>query len=529
MQKHGDTEALGATEGGRAPSQSDGLNRRSFVELAGFGAIGVVSGELASARFAADGQPGADWSDALGRGFLSTGQQKALMASLKESMPGRENNATISFALEVVTTRSSYAKSVAGSARAKFGSGPFSVKGSVSSSEDFRSQRTTVHLVLTKRVTTHDEFLRDPVMSSAARREASPLFLGSPLAFVNRFGDHMIRKVTLGGDLTLVYTLQYEREAQASNFRGQVAGKWKGGGGAADLHRTIRSESQAASIALRGYCRGVKTMPSLIRDAKEAKAAAASAPELTEITELLSFWDRFDEMVRDDGVPVLVDVQSMPVHEIRNAPSSMRGKNLVAINRILTQCDELDDLIDTRLAELRYLKEKCLAWNTHVPVASIDERLGELTTQASTLRDFVRRLSEMKSVTTFDQAITLPFQPSDVRRIPDSWLCRDLRQLVTRGWTRFKDGPISMSLPLPTLYEGQHVQMLGRITKYGSDPASCSLKFDNSPVLAEFSGLTNSSRAIDQIAQVTKGATRVDLTGVTYGEDPCDVTLSLWG
>jgi hypothetical protein len=499
------------------------LNRRSFMERASVAVMGVASADRIL-PVGTTSQPSAGLPDALGRGFLSTGQAKALMADLQASEPGRENNASISFARDMVWSRSAFAKSVAGSARAKFGSGPFSVKGSVSASEDFRSQRNTLHLVLAKRVTTEDVFLRDPTLSKEAAREKAPLL------FVGKYGDHVVRKVTMGGELVIVYTLQYEREDQASSVSAKISGKWRGGSGGADFHSFIKSQSEAASMSMRGYCRGVRAMPSLIANNRAAQTAGGAATkDAAEIDELLKFWDRFDEMVRRDGVPTLVAFELMPVHELRKSPTVLRGNALLGVNRVIAQCEELDDLIDGRMAELRYLKEKCLSWNPHVPVASIDASLGSLAAQGQSLRQFVQRLSVLQDVKSFDQPVRPPFELRAVQTIPDNWICRDLRQIASRDWGPFVNtGEVAGSLALPKLADGQHIRIAGQITKYGGDRLSLSLKFNTGQVVGSWN-VANAGRNVDQIVQVPKGASSLAIQGSSYGGDPSYVRLVAWG
>lgn len=508
-----------------SPSMSS-LNRRSFLGRASLSAMGIAFAPIdwglrGSTTWAQEGTLPED----LGRGFLSTGEAiRPLIADLNSSSPVWRPDFEHDWDIVFAKSRSSYAKLVSGSARLKFGAGPFSGDARASSSKEFRSERHTVHLVAWKKAQTGHHTLDSPVLRSDVALESSPW------AFVKRFGDRLIDRVTLGGELMLVYTLAFEREAQASKFTAGGTARYKGASAAAAFHSAIRSDSAGARVSLRGFCRGVKTVPSLIASSGVGRADDPG------VTELLRFWDNFDEMVQEDDVAAPIALRSISVQDVGGGPALLDVAALRAFNRTIDAVVALDDEIDGRLASLSYLKTKCLPWNTHVDPQDIRRREQMLQRFARTLNEWVEPRMLLENVTSFDDRLVPPFNEDALPTIPENWLCRDLEKVA--GWELTYRGAntgvnVPRALP-PRLIPGQHIEVRGKVTKYGKAPGGSSgpyvngaLKFNTGAVIQAWNPMENAGVDVNAIVRVPAGASSVVLTGIAYGSGPLVVNLSL--
>ncbi len=494
-----------------------GLSRRSFLECATLGGLGFV---LPGLNFAASADP-EPYPEALGRGFLSTGRTvRVPIADLATSKAEWRAEGSHAWDIEFTNSRSSYARVVTGNARAKFGIGAVRGDIKVHSSRDFRSERKTIHLVAWKRVQSGHYTLDDPVLKNDVAQESSPW------TFVTRFGDELVDRVTMGGELILVYSLEFDHEKEARDLTVGGTAKYKTSSASAAFHEAIRTESEGARVSMRGFCKGVRTVPTLLAD-----RSRVGLNDGTGVAELLAFWDNFDDLVASDGVPAPIGLRSIPVRDVRGMNLKLDISALRQFDRVFRDCETIDDQIDERLANLRYLQTDALAWNTHVDLQEVQRKIELLETYGSSLRDWVEPRIVLEDVASFSDQLTPPVTMEDLPTIPENWLCRDLQQAP--GWNltyRGANTSVKKSQRLPQrLIPGQHIRISGAVTKYGNDPFdNGTLKFDNGDKIITYPRFNNHTYQVNEIVQVPDGANSVVLTGTTYGGDPLVVSLVLW-
>lgn len=499
----------------------DRLSRRTFLGLTGLGALAALDLGLGSLPGIHPRFRHSELPDELGRGFLSTGEiSKGLVVDLSASKPERTNQGSIEFSAKLAESRTTYAKRVAGSARAKFRGTIYSAKGNAAASSEFRSEKRRMHVVLVKHVTTEEHFLREPVLNAAAGAETSAF------SFLDRYGDLLIRKVALGGELIVVYTLEYDRESQARESSGSLDLDFQVGGGGATFHSKLIRRSAARRITMGGYCRGVKAMPRLIgRHVPVAVGAQAAASKSdSAVAELLEFWDNFEEIVRDDGVATPVAFDFMPITQVGQAIPIDR-ESLQVANAAISTAERLDDLIDSRLADLAYLKDACMQWNRHVSlseIASLEQALKPLATE---LREWAAKA--MQEADLSGRRLEPPFLEASIPSIPESWICRDLQRRGTYQSPRLINTQIRERVAIPVIHPEQHIAIRGSIVKFGGDPLRLTLGFDIGGQIASWN-FSNTKRAVDIIVQPPPGAGNLILKGATYGSDPSIIDLSIW-
>jgi hypothetical protein len=496
------------------------LTRRSFLKCTSLTAMGyVLAGESSVAWTAAAQAQDGQYPVELGRGYLSTGRiTRVPISDLPTSSPQWSPQGVHQWDIELVDSHSTYEERVAESARIDFAGGVAGGGLQGSASKNFRSEKNAVHLIAWKKVVLGDFTLTNPVATPDAASETSPW------NFVRRFGDQFIDKVTLGGELAIVYALKFETETEAREFSVKASGHYKLLSGGAELHRSIVSDSMGAEVSLRGFCSGVTTMPSMIGQGTIAN------PNSSDVPSLLQFWDRFDNLVTRDGAAP-VGFRLNRVENVRGVRVSLEPPNsLQRYDKTLRDCEAVADEIDQRRVALRYLRDKCLDWNTHVNLSDVTKKDSVLKDCEDKLRDWMEPRLQLYNVNSFDDPFRPPIHLSDLPTIPENWICRDLVQAP--NWNLKYTGAntaVREAQKLPSqLIAGQHIQIRGKLTKYTGPFVNGVLQFDTGGVIKSWGTVSNQGINVAEIVRVPDGAQSVILTGTAYGGGPLVVDLTLW-
>jgi hypothetical protein len=464
--------------------------------------------------------------DGLGRGLQSTtGELQGLLVPPDGAEFEPMND--ISFSLNFVDDRSSFASTLAWSAKAKLDLGANSGSARASLSQSHHRSEQRVDLVVTKVVHTGKHFLRDP----RVRKEALDLHASKGAkTFYDRYGDQLVRSVVRGGALFLIYQFQFDSASAARDFRLSVEAKVGGSRGGMSLHRTLLEGATKAAITVQGVCIGVNKAPPvfIVTPAPDKKTARIEGHDpLAE--DLVRYFSEFEDSVADDSAAPLA-FESVDIAKLVNAPN--RLTDVATARELLEKGVALDDEIDGRLAELEYLRDVAYEWNPHVSRDDVAALIEDLNTKANALRGSLRDIAQLKS----DR---LPFDLSDLPSKPQNWIARDLRSV---GGKRFQmvNEKRSVEIDVPPLYDGQPVAVdlaVKKVQVLGGDPGTIVVSWgrDDGQGRIEFTqelvrlpiGRTTLDEKKTYAVIPPRGARRLRVQVLTYGSAPVVGSIGL--
>lgn len=408
--------------------------------------------------------------DILGRGFLTTSSEPKGLLVLPNKFDEKVRTKTV-FGLNIVDTRTSFAKYLDFDAKAKFGFSGGDASFRTSFSESYRTSARQLSVILTKNVMLKEQSLNDPHW----RPEAIQLIKKDKDAFIGRYGDYFVRKLWTGGLLSLIYRLEFSDMEQASDFSMSFDTKFGGSSGAASFHQKLLQTATRASISIQGICSGVKKTPDVFYVSQGVDRSTGQIDINDRLLDsLLHYYNEFESRVEEDGVAVLTSFVAEPNFNAVNAPDKPRI-DLSSYNDLLDDALSLDDHIDARLSKVEYLKDVAHSWNTADPsiVAKIEDDLNELF---GILKGATKKIASLKQE-------RLPFTEKVIPKIPDTWVLRKLRHADGYPYFRrainndnhktFKD-----ILKIPSLQIGMPLQVTLRGHIEASDAAFWNPFFD---------------------------------------------------
>ncbi|MGR9293645.1 hypothetical protein ACU8OS_35355 (plasmid) [Rhizobium leguminosarum] len=379
--------------------------------------------------------------DGLGSGLLSTlaVPQGLLVDPGKfESQP----DSLITFTLKLVDSRSTYASELALSANAKFGFASGSASLRIEMSQSFRSNSRSLFVILTKDVHTELQFIRKPLWTKSARDHFARSKGEYKKNFLLRYGDRFAQRLMIGGTFRLIYRLGFDSFEDASDFSARFEARYGNSSGAVDFHRRIVRAGVTSSISVQGLCSGVKKSPNLFYQdrGEEQKSRDLSVSDKL-VDELLKYHNEFEGHVRDDKVESTIFFEMNDAYIADNAPDYRI--DLVDYNFALRDAAEMDDVIDTRLAQLEYIRDVAYVWNRSATKDEIDKRITALSTLA---RKLEREVYDIAHIT--DKRPLLSFGLGDIPELPRSWVARRLRP--ARGY--YTDIPYALNQLGPSTF-----------------------------------------------------------------------------
>ncbi len=399
--------------------------------------------------------------DGLGCGQQSTtGELQGLLVVPTDAEFEKMNDT--SFYLNFVDDRSSFASTLAWSARAKLDLGTGGGSARASLSKSYHRSLHRVDLVVTRVVHKGKHFIRD----TRVRKEALDLYAAKgPRAFYDRFGDQVVRSVTRGGAVFLVYQFQFDSISAARDFRMSVEAKLGNSRGGFSLHRTLLESATKSAVTVQGVCIGVDKAPPIFVAAPTPDKKTARIDGNDPLAEeLVRYFSEFEDNVTDDSAAPL-DFEGVDIGKLINAPG--RLTDVSRARDLLEKGLSLDDEIDARLAELMYLQEVAFEWNPHVSRDEVSGLIRELNARARELSASLRDIAQLK-------VDHLPFDIEDLPSKPENWIARDLAS-VGRKTFRMVNEKRGVEVEVPPLYDGQPVAVdlaVKKVQILGGDPGT---------------------------------------------------------
>lgn len=389
----------------------------------------------------------------LGRGFLSTLSDVRAWMIAPETKVKKGSGAEIPFSVEIADSKSSLARYLSISAKAKFGFEGADASARVSLVRNYKRSQRSLNIILNKTVATTNWYLLDPRWSS----EAETLHSSDINSFVQRYGDQFIQSVTVGGYSIIIYTLDFNTEELASDFKASFRGSVGANSGAATVHERILQTASATSIKLQGISAGAISSPRLAM----TKAGNESLTGKVDIGDpqvalLIEYFNGFEAAVRGDGVEIPVFIEHESSFEVNGAPTDNRI-DLHRENALIDKAVALDDVIEERISQCEYMRDTAHAWNPLVTSAEIEDALAKF-------HELGRRLVSSVSEIANLRGGKLATEEADIPSLPATWVVRALKPapgypLSKTAFDEHGEARYSEVFPVPNCSHGEPFQI----------------------------------------------------------------------
>src|SRR5262249_22733866 len=137
-----------------------------------------------------------------------------------------------------------------------------------------------------------------------------------------------------------------------------------------------------------------------------------------QVNELIQYFNDFETHVRQDGVPVSVQLGVRDIYHCRNAPARPRI-DLSNFQTVLKDAATLDDKIDELLSKVNYMDKDARRWNPWVTDTEIADKQTELLAVQRTLERAADDVAKHRV-----ENPTLPISEGDLPKLPNHWVPR---------------------------------------------------------------------------------------------------------
>ena len=401
--------------------------------------------------------PGVDRAvpDALGKGYLRPKSElRAQLLDFSENIIEEESRTGVpEILVHLVDSRSSFAKALSVSANANFSMGAANVTARMSLSRSFRSDRQSLTLVVNKRVTGARYFVRAPIVRKEALASLASSKASRIHEFLSIFGDSVVRSVTFGALLSLIYTLEFESETEAQRFSASATVNTAGGaGGGAAVNSSIVQSASSRAVNLRVI--GARKAPPVFQTYPDGSAQTDSirkkkgdkADKAT--SAILKYFDDFDKDARTDelNVPAFID-DPFDLWACDNMHGTQSLLDTTPRQRQVEDGIRLADELTDRMAQFHRMKSLAYKWNAEGSQTAAEDLLKAGEKSLLVIERATADIADFR-------ASELGFSEADLPIVPRGWYLDEQKAIPFKAPKKIagqKDGvsPYRLAIPLP--------------------------------------------------------------------------------
>ena len=266
----------------------------------------------------------------------------------------------------ILATRQDYEKAISSyaSASGSFGGGGGNISAYLSKS--YSKNLTSVSVAFTKRVVrSYYEIPPGTYISDAINRCADAR------DFLQKYGDHAIYKVGVGGLCCYVFNYEFSSEKEATDFKANIGVNYGTGKGSYSTSQTTSFSKQKAKVKLYGFTQGAISSPKIsgVGDVNGVFSTDFSTSNLKSLLDYFNtFENEFSSSFNENDGYSEVYVWTKPITQIPSSCTKLQQDAIIATSAqakaVMDDLARQIEIVEQNVAYLDYMTGPVATFNT---------------------------------------------------------------------------------------------------------------------------------------------------------------------